>query len=121
MDRLKSGTRWLQLAAATVVGYLVSLVTALFSLAWIDGAAIVKLIFLLVGGFVIGAVARRVPLFAARPYLLATCAFLAALTLWIPVIFVTYGFALIGVPLLGLYSGAVLAGWRVSEKLDAGT
>jgi hypothetical protein len=114
MEMRKSGTRLLHLLAAVMVGYMACLLTGWFSLAWIDGGAIMKLIFLMVGGFVIGAIACRNPLFARRRYLLATCAFMAALTLWMPVIFVTCGFALLGVPLLGLYS---LAGWRVSGTL----
>jgi hypothetical protein len=106
-----------RLLAAIVVGFLACLANAWICLAGIDAGSAAKFTAVLVGGFAIGAIACRVQLFAGLRRVLAICAFVAALTIWIPVIFVTYGFALVGVPVLGLYSLAVLAGWRVSESI----
>ncbi|HZX28893.1 MAG TPA: hypothetical protein VFF16_17600 [Telluria sp.] len=99
--------------AAAVVGYSVSLATAWFCLFWLETGAVWRFAALMLGGLIIGAAASRLPWFADRRAQLATCAFLAALTLWLPVVVVTFGFALLGVPFLALYALAVLAGWRL--------
>jgi hypothetical protein len=49
----------------------------------------------------------------AAPRPVAIGAFAAALILWLPVVVVTYGFALLGVPLLVAYAACVQAGARM--------
>ncbi len=103
---------------AIPAAYLTHLITIWLCLAGIESYKEVKFGALLLSGFVIGAVACHLELFRGRRTAMAVSAFLAALTLWLPVILATYGFALLGVPLLGVYSLMVLAGWHVSAKLN---
>lgn len=103
---------------AIPAAYLMHLITIWLCVVWMESYNEVKFGAVFSGGFVIGAIACRFELFRGRRTAMAVSAFLAALTLWLPVILATYGFALLGVPLLGIYSLMVLAGWHVSAKLN---
>lgn len=103
-------------AGVLVAAYFVHLLNVWVWLAGIDAIAYLKFIGLLLSGLGIGALASRLEFLSGLRYPLAVCAFLAALTFWLPVVLVTYGFALIGVPLLGLYSFLFVAGWRLGIR-----
>lgn len=104
-------------ACVLVAAYLVHLLNVWVWLAGIDATAYLKFIGLLLSGLGIGALASRLECLRGLRYPLAVSAFLAALTFWLPVVVVTYGFALIGVPLLGLYSLLFVSGWHLSIRL----
>lgn len=98
------------------VGYFINLLYVWVCIAWIEVDIIARVVVLLSGGFLIGASACRHRLFTGRSSLLAICACLAALTLWLPIIIATYGFALLGTPVLAIYGLVVKVGGRTSEK-----
>jgi hypothetical protein len=50
---------------------------------------------------------------------IAAGAFLGLLLLWTPVVFVTYGFALLGLPLLMVFAGCIAVGARCSGRFFA--
>ena len=119
MTRLQFLKQPSSLILAITVGYSSNLLYVWFCIAWIDVNMITRVIIFLSGGILIGALACRLKLFDGRRSLLAICAFFAALTLWLPVIIATYGFAILGTPILALYSFAVTVGWRTSAKFAA--
>lgn len=104
---------------ALLAGYIASLLAAVLAFRLVDGSSEANFAAILLAGVAIGYGFSRVPAFSRSRNIVATSAFLAALTMWVPVVIVTYGFALIGVPLLGLYSLAVMLGWKLARDDQA--
>lgn len=99
-----------------LVGYVVSLANILTIFFLLDLIKIFELVIMFGGGIAIGFGFSRVQAFRGLEKVFAFSAFLAALTFWMPMILATYGFALLAVPVLGLYSIAVLIGWNAGFR-----
>jgi len=68
-------------------------------------------------GFGIGVCAGCVPWIVLRPRAFASAAFVGVLTAALPVVFATYGFALIGLPVVVLWSVIVCLGIRSVPRI----
>ncbi|MRV72074.1 hypothetical protein GJ700_10145 [Duganella sp. FT92W] len=103
-----------------ILGFSISFVTFLAN-TWLcfagsDFSLLVKFVFLLVSGALLGALAGNIKFFEGQRKQLAWAATVSAFILWIPVVVATYGFALLGIPLILLYGLAVHAGWQLSQR-----
>lgn len=81
-------------------------------------AGVASILTVLAAGFAAGLLQGAI---AGRPWLntIAISALLGALLLWLPILFVTYGFALLALPLLVAFAAVVWMGARLGARRAA--
>jgi hypothetical protein len=87
-----------------------------FWFAAIDLNLPVKIALLYLSAGVLGACASKIKVFGPVRRQMVAAACLAGLVLWTPAVLATYGFALLGLPLVLAYGPAALAGWTCAQR-----
>ncbi len=103
---------------ALLLGYIANLAGLLLAYIYLDTILLVKIVVFFCVAACIGAAFARINRYSACRKAACYGAFFAICTLWMPVVLVSYGLALVVVPAFALYSLALSAGWHLMSYMQ---